>query len=105
MNLPEAYQTFLTAMYRAMHSYVPGRYEGKIILLRAKVPTLFRSRHLTMGWETVAAGGLEVNSIPSRHDDCVLELHGRDLAAVLVHCAAAFESKDPGRSLSPAASA
>jgi thioesterase domain-containing protein len=39
MNRPEAYQTFLTAMYRAMHSYVPGRYEGKIILLRAKVPT------------------------------------------------------------------
>jgi thioesterase domain-containing protein/acyl carrier protein len=105
MNLPEAYQTFLTAMYRAMHSYVPGRYEGKIILLRAKVPTLFRSRHLTMGWETVAAGGLEVNSIPGRHDDCVLEFHGRDLAAVLVHCAAAFEAKDPSRSLSLAASA
>ena len=89
-NLPKAYQTFLTAMYQAMNSYVPAQYEGKIVLLRAKVPTLFRSRHPTMGWETVAAGGVEVHSIPGRHDDCVSELHGRDLAAVLVHCAGVF---------------
>jgi acyl-coenzyme A synthetase/AMP-(fatty) acid ligase/thioesterase domain-containing protein/acyl carrier protein len=97
-NLPEAYQTFLTAMYQAMHSYVPTRYEGKIVLLRAKVPTLFRSRHVTMGWETVAAGGVEVHSIPGRHDDCLSELHGRDLAAVLVHCAGVFASGEPGLS-------
>lgn len=97
-NLPEAYQTFLTAMYQAMHSYVPARYEGKIVLLRAKVPTLFRSRHVTMGWETVAAGGVEVHSIPGRHDDCVSELHGRDLAAVLVRCAGGFASGEPGLS-------
>jgi acyl-CoA synthetase (AMP-forming)/AMP-acid ligase II/thioesterase domain-containing protein/acyl carrier protein len=97
-NLPEAYQTFLTVMYQAMQSYVPRRYEGKIVLLRAKVPTLFRSRHLTMGWETVAAGGVEVHSISGRHDDCVSELHGRDLAAVLVHCAGVFASGEPGLS-------
>jgi acyl-CoA synthetase (AMP-forming)/AMP-acid ligase II/thioesterase domain-containing protein/acyl carrier protein len=97
-NLPEAYQTFLTAMYHAMHSYIPTRYEGKIVLLRAKVPTLFRSHHVTMGWETVAAGGVEVHSIPGRHDDCVSELHGRGLAAALVHCAEAFEFSEPGLS-------
>lgn len=94
-NLPGAYQTFLTAMYQAMNSYVPTRYDGKIVLLRATVPTLFRSRHRTMGWETVAGGGVEVHSIPGRHDDCVSELHGRDLAAVLVHCAGVFASGEP----------
>jgi hypothetical protein len=31
-SLPGAYQSFLTAMYRAMHSYVPARYEGKVVL-------------------------------------------------------------------------
>jgi thioesterase domain-containing protein/acyl carrier protein len=97
-NLPRAYQIFLTAMYQAMHRYVPAQYEGKIVLLRAKIPTLFRSRHPTMGWETVAAGGVEVHSIPGRHDDCVSELHGRDLAAVLVHCARVFASGEPGLS-------
>jgi hypothetical protein len=93
-NLPKAYQAFLTAMYQAMLSYIPTRYEGKVVLLRAKVPTLFRSRHVTMGWETVAAGGVEVHSIPGRHDDCISELHGRDLAAILVHCAGAFASSE-----------
>jgi acyl-coenzyme A synthetase/AMP-(fatty) acid ligase/thioesterase domain-containing protein/acyl carrier protein len=97
-NLPKAYQTFLTAMYQAMHRYVPAQYEGKIVLLRAKVPTLFRSRHVTMGWERVATGGVEVHSIPGRHDDCISELHGRDLAAVLVHCAGTFASGEPSLS-------
>ena len=97
-NLPEAYQAFLTAMYHAMLSYVPTRYEGKIVLLRAKVPTLFRSNNVTMGWETVAAGGVEVHLIPGRHDDCVAELHERDLAAVLVHCALVFAAEKPGLS-------
>jgi thioesterase domain-containing protein len=97
-NLPEAYQTFLTAMYHAMLSYVPTRYEGKVVLLRAKVPTLFRSNNVTMGWETVAAGGVEVHSIPGRHDDCVAELHERDLAAVLIHCAGVFASSEPALS-------
>ena len=81
-------------MYQAMLSYVPSHYEGKVVLLRAKVPTLFRSRHLTMGWETVAAGGVEVHSIPPRHDDCISEPHGRDLAAVLAHCAGVFASTE-----------
>lgn len=94
-NLPRAYQTFLTAMYQAMHRYIPTQYEGKIVLLRAKVPTLFRSRHITMGWETVATGGVEVHSIPGRHDDCVSERHGRALAAILLHCAGVFASTEP----------
>lgn len=93
-DLPKAFQTFLTAMYSAMHTYVPARYEGKVVLLRAKVPTLFRSHHITMGWESVAARGLEVHLIPGRHDDCLSERYGRDLAAVLVQCAEAFELGD-----------
>jgi acyl-coenzyme A synthetase/AMP-(fatty) acid ligase/thioesterase domain-containing protein/acyl carrier protein len=97
-NLPKAYQTSLNAMYRAMVRYVPARYEGKVVFLRAKVPTLFRSTCESMGWETVAAGGVEVHSIPGRHDDCMSELHGRDLAAVLVRCAGGFASGEPGLS-------
>ena len=91
-NLPDALQTSLTAMYNAMQSYVPARYEGKVVLLRAKVPTLFRSNYITMGWESVAAGGVEVHTIPGRHDNCVSEFHGRELAAVLAQCALSFES-------------
>jgi hypothetical protein len=95
-NLPEALQHSLNAMYNAMHAYIPERYEGKVVLLRAKVPTLFRSGSVTRGWETLAAGGVEVHEIPGRHDDCMSPLHGEDLAATLLHCAKAFESDQPG---------
>jgi hypothetical protein len=53
-----------------------------------------------MGWETVVAGGVEVNLIPGRHDDCVSELHGSELAAALVYCAAVSESGAPAPVLS-----
>ncbi|MDP9051840.1 MAG: alpha/beta fold hydrolase, partial [Acidobacteriota bacterium] len=94
-SLPKAYQASLNVMYRAMFRYVPPKYEGKVALLRAKVPTLFRGTRKSMRWETVATGGVEVHTIPGRHDDCVLELHGRDLAAVLVRCAEGFASGEP----------
>jgi acyl-coenzyme A synthetase/AMP-(fatty) acid ligase/thioesterase domain-containing protein/acyl carrier protein len=97
-NLPEALQHFLNAMFHAMRVYVPARYDGKVVLLRAKVPTLFRSNRVTMGWETVAGGGVEVLEIPGRHDDCLSRPHGRELAGILLECAAAFESGDSGLS-------
>ena len=90
-NLPQAYQDFLSAMYQALLRYVPKPFAGKVVLLRAKVPTLFRSARVTMGWELVARGGVEVQMIPGRHDDCLAEPFGRNLAAVLEGCAAEFE--------------
>jgi len=95
-SLPEAYQAFLTRMYRAMLAYVPGRYEGRMILLRTKIPTLTRRTDRTMGWQAVAAG-VEVHSVPGGHDDCVSKRHGRELASLLVRCAASSESGE-GRS-------
>jgi thioesterase domain-containing protein len=94
-SLPHGLQKVVNAMYRAMCTYIPKRYEGKVVLLRAKVPNLFRTRDPAMGWETLAAGGVEVHPIPGRHDNCMSELHNRDLAATLASCAAAFESGAP----------
>jgi len=92
-NLPEAYQSFLTAMYQALLRYVPTRYEGKVTLLRAKVPTLFRSHDVSMGWEAVVVeGNLEVCLIPGRHDDCISERYAGELSAILAGCTQAFIS-------------
>jgi thioesterase domain-containing protein/acyl carrier protein len=91
-SLPQAYQAFLTSMYLAMLAYVPGRYEGRMILLRTKIPTLTRRSDITMGWQAVAAGGVEVHSIPGGHKDCVSERHGSGLISALLRCAATFES-------------
>jgi thioesterase domain-containing protein len=90
-DMPETLQNVLNAMYHAMCTYVPAYYDGKVVLLRAMVPSLFRSRNVTMGWESVAAG-VEVHLIAGRHDDCTSEAHSSDLGAVLDHCAAAFEA-------------
>ena len=85
-SLPAAYRDFLTVRYRALLTYKPGPYEGKVILLRAKVPTLFRSRDARMGWEAVAAGGVEVHHIPGGHDDCVSAAHCAELGRLLMRC-------------------
>jgi thioesterase domain-containing protein len=91
-NLPDGLGSVVNAMYSAMHAYVPTRYGGRVILLRAKVPNLFRSRDAMMGWQSVSSGGLDVRTIPGRHDDCMSEEHGVELAAVLESCAATLES-------------
>jgi acyl-CoA synthetase (AMP-forming)/AMP-acid ligase II/thioesterase domain-containing protein/acyl carrier protein len=96
-SVPEAYQAFLTGMYRAMLAYMPGKYEGRMVLLRASVPTLRRRIDRTMGWQAVAAGGIEVHSIPGKHDDCMSERHCPALASVLLRCAADLEQgRSPG---------
>ena len=78
-------------MYVAMLAYCPGRYEGRILVLRAKIPILTRRNDEAMGWQAVTAGRVTVYSIPGGHDDCVSEKHGAELAFVLQQCAADFE--------------
>ena len=91
-SLPGHYQALLTAMYAAMRSYVPKKSGGRMIILRTEVPTLFRSRDRSMGWQLVAPDGLEVHMVPGRHDDCLSESYGLELASVLVRCSADFQS-------------
>ena len=91
-NLPKTYQAFLTTMYRALLTYVPKEFDGRMVVLRAKVPTLFRGRDMAMGWQSVAARGVEVHSVPGRHDDCLSKQNSQVLASVLMRCAASIES-------------
>lgn len=87
-KVPEAYQAVLTGMYRAMLAYVPGAYAGRMILLWARVPTLFQETDPKMGWQFVAGAGLEVYPIAGRHGDCMDEQRLPELAALLLHCIA-----------------
>jgi acyl-coenzyme A synthetase/AMP-(fatty) acid ligase/thioesterase domain-containing protein/acyl carrier protein len=93
-NLPGAYQAFLNSMYKAMLAYVPKDYGGRVVLLRAKVPTLSRSSDRTMGWHAVAQGGVEVRAIPGSHSDCLSARHGAKLASVLIQFGSAFEAAE-----------
>ncbi|HVW84328.1 MAG TPA: alpha/beta fold hydrolase, partial [Bryobacteraceae bacterium] len=85
--LPEAWQAFLNSMYRAMLAYVPGRYEGGMLLLRTQVPTLWRTTDPQMSWQNIVSGGVEVRRIPGVHGDCLSEAYAPEVTGVLRDCA------------------
>jgi FkbH-like protein len=67
----------------AARSYVPGSYSGSITLFRAtrQPPWILPSR--TLGWESLAAGGVQVYDTPGHHADLVRDPRARVLAAQL----------------------
>jgi hypothetical protein len=100
-SLSKSYQGFLTAMYRAMLAYVPGPYEGPMIVLRAQRPTLFRTTDRKMGWQAVVAGTVQVHDVPGSHDDCASARHGAELARVLKLCSESWSTPPVDATPSP----
>ncbi len=100
-RLPESYQAFLSSMFQALLAYVPARFEGPMVLLRAQAPTLFRTTEVDMGWRSVAAK-VEVLPVPGSHDDCASAQHSEGLARVLSQCASRYAG---ARDATPAGSA
>ena len=88
-RLPESYQAFLSSMYRALLDYVPARFEGPMVLLRAQAPTLFRTAQADMGWRSVASQ-VEVLPVAGSHNDCASAEHSEGLARVLSQCACRY---------------
>jgi amino acid adenylation domain-containing protein len=82
-DIPTPYFSFTEAMLRIFAAYVPKRYSGKVILLRANVPTLFRTRDPKMGWQRIAEGGVDVHSVPGNHATCLEDAHWQDFTTVL----------------------
>ncbi len=74
------YGTF-RANLRAMYEYRPGPYGGPVTLLRASEHGAAGAG--TLGWESVAAGGVEVHTVPGSHFTLVREPNATELARVL----------------------
>jgi thioesterase domain-containing protein/acyl carrier protein len=68
----------------AIHRYRPRPYDGRVALL---VSEEYHRRGPTLGWDALAAGGLDVHPIPGDHHTCIRE-HVAAMAAVLRHCLA-----------------
>jgi aspartate racemase len=86
-SLPAAlhYSQVEEAHRRALGRYTVQFYPGKITLMRAAdVPeTVGTRRNLTLGWETLAGGGLEIHDIPGGHNTMFEEPNVRTLAEKL----------------------
>ncbi|MEW5926225.1 MAG: amino acid adenylation domain-containing protein [Gemmatimonadota bacterium] len=65
----------------ALHAYPARPYGGAVLLLRAAERD--PSAADTLGWERVAAGGVELRTVPGSHFTLVREPHAAALAAAL----------------------
>jgi aspartate racemase len=80
---------------RALARYTVHFYPGKITLMRAAgVPeTAATRRNPTLGWETLAGGGLEIHDVPGGHTSMFEEPNVRTLAETLKAILRSFDSE------------
>ncbi len=80
---------------RALGRYAVQFYPGKVTLLRAAdVPeSVGTRRNPTLGWETLAGGGLEIHDMPGGHTSMFKEPNVRTLAETLKAILASFDSQ------------
>jgi len=74
---------------KVLLNYVPQVYPGKVTLFRAS-ETVFLSNdgpdNDQLGWDRVAAGGLEIHKVPGNHNTLLAEPHVQVLAPKLKTC-------------------
>ncbi|PYS94472.1 MAG: hypothetical protein DMF50_12430, partial [Acidobacteria bacterium] len=75
----------LAANLKALRSYLPGPYAGRVTLFRAVESTTLH-RDTTLGWRALASRGVEVHEIPGDHYSMVREPHLRVLAERIKDC-------------------
>ncbi len=80
---------------RALARYTVRLYPGKITLMRAANvrETVGTRRNMTLGWETLAGGGLEIHDVPGGHISMFEEPNVRTLAETLKSVLSSFDSK------------
>ncbi len=78
-----SYREMLEANLQAFREYSPKPYPGRITLLRARARPLFRSDEPDLGWGKLAAGGVEVKTVPGNHSSILQEPFVQTLARLL----------------------
>jgi thioesterase domain-containing protein len=82
--------------YQALRQYTPQVYPGRVCVFRARVRPLFRLHEPDLGWRGLAAGGLEVITVPGNHDTMLREPRVRVLAAQLRAALQKARERGPG---------
>ena len=74
---------FLALHARALASYKPREYDGRIVLLRERTAPLSEWRAPDLGWSALAKGGLAIETIRGGHYNLLAEPRVHTLAAKL----------------------
>jgi amino acid adenylation domain-containing protein len=77
----------------ATKAYIPQPYRGRATLFRASEEAA-NSQDLTLGWEEVAAEGLDLHLVPGNHATMVVEPHVQVLAKQLRACLEQSQAND-----------
>lgn len=82
-HIPEKPRRMMEVRYRALHSYQPKPYPGRITLFRAQALPLLRAHDPQLGWGKLAARGVEVKVIADSNHLLLREPHVEKLAIEL----------------------
>ncbi len=82
-DLPDQFRRRVDVNFKALQSYVPGRYAGRVLLFRPKTRPLFHGLTPDLNWGLVVTGGVEVITIPGDHDTILQKPNSALLAAHL----------------------
>jgi thioesterase domain-containing protein len=85
-SLPPRLSSTAFASMRAARSYKAQSYPGRVALFRVTGPWKEGGRDPHLGWDGVAAGGVEVCEVPGDHSTLLEEPHVQILAAQLKSC-------------------
>jgi thioesterase domain-containing protein len=86
----ERHHVIARAQSRAMRNYKLKPYGGRLTLFRARMQPFFYCHDPDNGWSRVAAGGLEIKTVPGNHLAMLQEPHVRVFARELKACLANY---------------
>jgi thioesterase domain-containing protein len=82
----EHHRKVARAQSRALRRYTAQVYPGRITLFRARMQPIFSSHKPDKGWSRLAAGGLEIRTVPGNHLAMLQEPHVKAFAKELRAC-------------------
>jgi thioesterase domain-containing protein/acyl carrier protein len=83
-RIPDQFRRLLETHYQAMREYHPKPYPGRVTLFRARTRPLFRLHGNDLGWRKLAAGSLDVITVPGNHESMLEEPNVSVLAQSLL---------------------
>ncbi len=84
----------LKSHIQAAKAYIPQPYRGRATLFRASEEAAADSQDLTLGWEELAAEGVDLHWVPGNHHTMVREPHVQVLAKQLRACLEQSQAND-----------
>ncbi len=98
--LPPALRKSHNVILKAYIDYKPQVYPGRVTLFRAKTQLLGIYNDPAMGWDGLAAEGLEIHELPGFHGAMMAEPRVRFLAEKLKDCLAKARAAEPSGEVS-----